>query len=112
MKEKCSCVFHDEILSDENIEKDTEILVVFVDSQVTKNVIAKMPNLIAVATLSTGYDHIDLKECAKRKIPVCYVPTYGENTVAEHAFALILCLTRRIFDSVKNGYCCLRFVSK
>lgn len=40
--------------------------------------------------LSTGFDHIDLKECKKRKIIVCNIPHYGENTVAEHTFALIL----------------------
>ena len=38
----------------------------------------------------------------KLNIPVCNVPTYGENTVAEHTMALILGLTRKLFPSVKR----------
>jgi len=54
--------------------------------------------------MSTGYDHIDLEECRKRKIPVCNVPTYGENTVAEHTFALILALSRKIVECVNRTH--------
>lgn len=42
----------------------------------------------------------------KRKIAVCNVPHYGENTVAEHTFALILNLTRKIhkaYDRTVKG---------
>jgi D-lactate dehydrogenase len=49
-----------------------------------------------ISTRSTGFDHIDLKECSERNITVCNVPFYGENTVAEHTFALILALSRNI----------------
>lgn len=76
-----------------------EIVSVFVSSKVTKEVLAKFPKLKLVATRSTGYDHIDLKAAAKRKVKVATVPNYGENTVAEHAFALILSLSRNIHKS-------------
>src|SRR3989344_1661135 len=69
--------------------KDAEIISVFVDSKVSKEVINAFPNLKLIVARSTGYDHIDLKEAAKRKISVTYVPDYGENTVAEFTFALI-----------------------
>ncbi|HAO52718.1 TPA: hydroxyacid dehydrogenase [Candidatus Magasanikbacteria bacterium] len=82
-------------------KKDTEILGVFVDSKVDKSVFEALPKLKMIATFSTGFDHIDLKEAKKRKIPVCNVPTYGENTVAQHAMALILALSRKLFQSVK-----------
>src|SRR3989338_3010588 len=55
-----------------------------------------MPKLKLIETMSTGYNHIDVKECKKRGIVVCNVPTYGENTVAEHTFALLLALSRKI----------------
>jgi len=83
------------------IKKDTEILGVFVDSKVDKTVFDALPKLKMIATFSTGFDHIDLKEAKKRKIPVCNVPTYGENTVAQHALALLLALSRKLFQSVK-----------
>ena len=33
---------------------------------------------------------------------MCNVPTYGENTVAEHTFALILAISRKIVEGVNN----------
>jgi D-lactate dehydrogenase len=49
-----------------------------------------------ITTRSTGFDHIDLEKCKKQGITVCNVPSYGENTVAEHTFALILSLSRNM----------------
>jgi len=60
------------------------------------DVLARFPALGCVATRSTGFDHIDLAACAERGIVVCNVPHYGENTVAEHTFALILSLLRNL----------------
>jgi len=80
--------------------RDAEYLSVFIYSRVTAAVIAALPNLKLVATRSTGYDHIDVEACRARGIRVANVPTYGENTVAEHTFAIILMLSRRIHDSI------------
>lgn len=91
-------------LTEENVEglRDADLLSVFVKSQVTAGVLAALPNLKMIATRSTGVDHIDLAACRKRGIVVSNVPTYGENTVAEHAFALILALSRKIFQSYER----------
>jgi len=71
---------------------------IFVHSEINKRILDQLPNLKLITTMSTGFDHINLKECKKRKIKVCNVPTYGENTVAEHTFSLILSLSRKIID--------------
>lgn len=97
-----SYALHAEPITEKNLDPTAEILAVFVDSSVSKEIINKLPRLRCIATLSTGYDHIDLAATKKQKIPVVYVPTYGENTVAEHTFALILGLTRKLFQSVKR----------
>jgi D-lactate dehydrogenase len=76
--------------------KDCEVLSVFIYSKVDASVLEKMPQLRLIATRSTGFDHIDLKACMQRGIGVCNVPYYGENTVAEHTFGLILALSRNI----------------
>ena len=76
--------------------KDIDVLCVFVFSPVDKDLLDKLPNLKYIMTMSTGFDHIDLDECSRRNIKVCNVPSYGENTVAEHAFGLILNLSRNI----------------
>lgn len=78
--------------------KDTEILSIFTFSKLTSERLKQFPNLKYIATRSTGYDHIDLEYCAKKKIQVSNVPFYGENTVAEHAFALLLALSRRLVN--------------
>jgi D-lactate dehydrogenase len=99
---KISCKINSEKIAVENADSETEILAVFVEAPVNKTVLDKFPKLKLIATLSTGFDHIDLKECAARSISVENVPTYGENTVAEHAMALLLALSRRLVPSVKR----------
>ena len=79
-----------------------EVLSVFIYSKIDKNTLSKMPNLKFIATRSTGFDHIDLRACKERDIKVSNVPTYGENTVAEHCFALILALSRKVIPSVEK----------
>ena len=82
---------------------DADIVSVFIYSVVNKAALDQMPNVKLISTRSTGYDHIDLSECEKRDIVVCNVPRYGENTVAEHAFALILTLARKIKAAVEKS---------
>jgi len=72
---------------------------VFIYSQVTAEVLDKLPDLRLIATRSTGVDHIDTRAAAERGITICNVPRYGENTVAEHAFGLILSLSRKIYQA-------------
>ncbi len=77
---------------------DAEIISVFVPSQVTKECIDALPNLKCIVARSTGIDHIDVKYAASKGISVMNVPRYGSRTVAEFTFALLLALSRRIFD--------------
>jgi D-lactate dehydrogenase len=91
-----------EALSVNNLDPKTEILVVFINSAVTPEIIDTLPHLRYIITMSTGYDHIDTAYATKKNILVSNVPSYGENTVAEHTFALILGLTRKLFQSVKR----------
>lgn len=96
--------FVSEKLTAENIEtaKEVEAISVFIDSQLTKDILEKLPNLKMIAVRSTGFDHIDMNFCKEKGITVCNVPYYGENTVAEHTFALILDLSRKIHESVER----------
>lgn len=80
--------------------RDVDALSVFIYSRVTQEMLAALPNLRLIATRSTGYDHIDLEACRRRGVVVSNVPSYGENTVAEHTMALLLMLTRKVHQSV------------
>lgn len=79
---------------------DFDILSVFVESRLTKKTLAEFPNLKFIATRSTGFDHIELSFAKASGIPVAYVPGYGDNTVAEFTFGLILNLTRKIYQAI------------
>ena len=89
-------------LTRKELEK-TRILSIFIYSKIDRAMLEKMPLLEAIATRSTGTDHIDLEECRKRGIKVYNVPTYGENTVAEHTFGLILALSRKIYQAINRA---------
>ena len=104
----CELKFFDTNLSENNVGqiKDGDAIGIFIYSVIDKKILDILKNLKLIATLSTGYDHIGLKECNKRKIIICNVPHYGANTVAEHTFALILNLTRKIhkaYDRTTRG---------
>jgi D-lactate dehydrogenase len=82
--------------SDLSLIRDCEIISVFVHDVVDQKIIDSLPNLKLIVTRSTGFDHIDTKYAKSKNIPVCNVPAYGSDTVAEFAFALLLAITRHI----------------
>jgi C-terminal binding protein len=49
-----------------------------------------------IVRASVGYDNIDLECSARLGIPVCNVPDYGTEEVADHTLALIFALVRRL----------------
>jgi len=84
--------------------KDSEILAIDPDlfggfkkarERVTK-VAESLPNLKGLALSTTSYGWIDREYFKKRKIPVCNIPGYSREAVAEHTLALLLCLAKRI----------------
>ncbi len=96
--------FIDAHASQENIAraKDADVIACFIYSQFTKELLLQIPKTKLITTMSTGFDHIDLQTCREKNILVANVPSYGENTVAEHAFALLLALSRKIVPSVER----------
>src|SRR3989338_3649745 len=74
-------------------------LIFFDHSQITREILDNLPNLKYIITRSARYEHIDLKACKQKGIQVLRVPAYGVNTVAEHTFALLLSLSRKVHNS-------------
>jgi D-lactate dehydrogenase len=81
-------------------QSDMEIISTFIYSKLGSDVLEQLPKLKMIATRSTGFDHIDMNYCREHGISVCNVPSYGENTVAEHVFALLLAISHRLIDAV------------
>lgn len=96
-KQAAHCRYVVDTLSERTINPDSQIISVFVTSTVTAELMDKMPKLKLIACRSTGFNNVDLEAAEERNITVVNVPTYGENTVAEYAFTLILALSRKLF---------------
>src|SRR3990170_1500095 len=75
----------------------------FIYSNLTEETLTKFPNLKLIATRSTGFDHIDIDFCKERGITVMNVPSYGAHSVAEHTFALILAISRKLILTVDRS---------
>ncbi|MBI4132695.1 MAG: hydroxyacid dehydrogenase [Candidatus Sungbacteria bacterium] len=80
-------------------DPEAQALCIFIESRVGEEELKRFPALKLIATRSTGFDHIDLAAARARGVAVANVPFYGENTVAEFAFALLLALSRRVIDA-------------
>jgi glycerate dehydrogenase len=65
-------------------------------TKLSAETIAALPELKLICVLATGYNVIDLEAAAQRGIPVVNVPEYGSDSVAQHAFALLLELTNHV----------------
>ncbi len=88
-----------------DVAPDAEVLSIFKASNIDGAFLAQHPALRLIATRSTTTDHIDLESCVRRSVAVCVVPSYGDYIVAEHTFALLLALTRRLHEAIRlTGY--------
>lgn len=75
--------------------KDANILLIN-KTVINENILEQLPHLQLICVLATGYNVVDLEATRKRQIPVCNVPAYGTDAVAQHAFALILELCNQV----------------
>ena len=74
-----------------------DVLLLWHNIPVTAPVIAQLKNCRALIRNGVGYDSVDTAAAAARGIPVCNVPDYGTEEVADHAIALALALCRQLF---------------
>lgn len=96
---------HHAPLDEGNISEaaDAEVVSVFIYSNLSAELMGKLSKTKLISARSTGFDHIDTTAAKQQGIVVCNVPVYGETTVAEHTFALILSLSRGIHDSYERS---------
>lgn len=73
-----------------------KVITVKSTSEINYPALKNFPNLSLLVTRTVGMDHINLTDCKKAGIRVKNIPEYGAFAVAEHAFALLLALSRKI----------------
>ena len=79
--------------------KHCDALLSLLTEKIDEEVLKANPHLKVVSNYAVGYDNIDLKAATAKGIPVCNTPGVLEDAVAEHTFALLLAITKRIAEA-------------
>ena len=82
--------FPDEVLA-------ADALILWHGPLITAGVIARLKHCRVIVRNGVGFDSVDIEAAAAAGIPVCNVPDYGTEEVADHALALTLALYRQLF---------------
>lgn len=85
------------------VPTDAEIVSVFVNSRINEDFLRAHPQLKMVATRSSATDHFHLASARRYHVVLTYVPDFGAATVAEHTFALILGVARKLRHCLETG---------
>lgn len=83
-------------------DKDADVISCFTFSRVTADVLKQFPKLKLIALRSVGFNHIDIDYCKDHNIAVVNSLGYGNVTVAEFAFGLILDVMRKVSRAYMN----------
>ena len=89
---------------DELIEllKDADGAQVGILPLTSKRVLEQCPKLKVVSRMGVGVDSIDLDAATRLGILACNVPGSNTAEVADHAMAMLLALTRRLYDAIRT----------
>ncbi|HEV2182835.1 MAG TPA: D-glycerate dehydrogenase [Candidatus Acidoferrales bacterium] len=75
-----------------------DALICLLTEKVNDELLDRAPNLRIAATVSVGYDNIDVAACTRRKIVATHTPGVLDDTTADFAFALLMAIARRIVE--------------
>lgn len=71
-------------------------------TKIDKEFFAKAPLLKLVVTATSGFDHIDWRECVNRKITAAHTPKANAQSTAELTIGLMIAQERQLFTAHKN----------
>ena len=60
------------------------------------------PNLKYIGVLATGYNIVDIEAARERGIPVCNVPAYSTDSVAQLIFAFLLQHANHVYEHTRS----------
>ena len=75
---------------------DADLVIVSCFTNITEPVITSAKNLKAILKYGVGVDNIDIDAATRSGAMVVNCPEYGSDTIAEHAFALMICLAKKL----------------
>ena len=89
------CVKHASQIED-SIWEEAVAIMAWHDLSYTGDIIRLAKNCKIIVRIGVGYDNVDLAFAGNMGIPVCNVPDYGTEDVADHAIALLTNLFRGV----------------
>ena len=75
---------------------DAHALILWHGPLVTADICRQLRHCRVIVRNGVGFDSVDIRAAAAAGIPVCNVPDYGTEEVADHALALTLALYRQL----------------
>ena len=76
--------------------EQADALIVFHEVQIGADQLKQLRRCKAIVRCGVGYDNVDGAAAAEVGIPLCIVPDYGVDEVADHAIGLMLAVVRKL----------------
>ncbi len=104
LRERCDVVYRDEVPPPTREEllkavEDVDAIYCTLNERIDREVLDRAEKLRVIGTMSVGVDHIDVDYATSKGIYVVHTPGVLTETVADHAWALILAVARRIVEA-------------
>lgn len=77
---------------------DKDALVCLLTEKVDEELLAVSPKLRVAATVSVGYDNIDVPACTRHKVVATHTPGVLDETTADFAWTLLMAVARRLVE--------------
>jgi glyoxylate reductase len=77
---------------------DKDALVCLLTEKVDEELLAAAPALRIAATVSVGYDNIDVSACTRHKVIATNTPGVLDETTADFAWTLLMAIARRVVE--------------
>ena len=107
LKQLGDCYIYDRTPPEKVLERSENAEIIITNKTVlSAETMKQLPDLKFIALESTGYNICDVDYAKSRGIPVCNIPSYSTEAVAQLTFALILEITNSVgihSDSVRRG---------
>jgi glycerate dehydrogenase len=93
------CTTYDRTPPEETVARAAPAEIILTNkTPLPRHVIEHLPRLRFIGVTATGYNIVDVAAARERGIPVCNVPDYASQSVAQMVFAHLLNLTLRVAD--------------
>jgi glyoxylate reductase len=78
---------------------DKEALICLLTEKVDEELLSAAPKLRVAATVSVGYDNIDVTACTRHKVVAAHTPGVLDETTADFAWTLLMAIARRLVEA-------------